>query len=56
VALLIALTITWGLNWPMMKLALSEVAQWSFRTRCLVGGGRVRRAVSRASGGPSGIP
>jgi drug/metabolite transporter (DMT)-like permease len=56
VALLIALTITWGLNWPMMKLALSEVPPWTFRTLCLMVGGSVLLALSRASGGPTGIP
>lgn len=30
--LLAALTLAWGLNWPMMKLAVTELPVWSFRT------------------------
>ena len=55
VVLLIALTITWGLNWPMMKLALAEVPPWTFRTLCLMVGGSICLALARASGGPIGI-
>jgi len=29
--LLIALTVGWGLNWPIMKIALAEVPVWTFR-------------------------
>jgi drug/metabolite transporter (DMT)-like permease len=40
IILLATLTITWGFNWPMMKLALLEVPPWTFRTLCvMVGGG-----------------
>jgi drug/metabolite transporter (DMT)-like permease len=56
VALLIALTITWGLNWPMMKLALAEVPPWTFRALCLMVGGSALLALTRASGAPVGIP
>jgi drug/metabolite transporter (DMT)-like permease len=56
VALLIALTITWGLNWPMMKLALAEVPPWTFRSLCLMVGGSALLALTRASGAPVSIP
>jgi drug/metabolite transporter (DMT)-like permease len=56
VALLIALTITWGLNWPMMKLALAEVPPWTFRSLCLMVGGGALLALTRASGAPVSIP
>ncbi|MEZ5930790.1 MAG: DMT family transporter [Alphaproteobacteria bacterium] len=39
--LLVALSIAWGLNWPMMKLALQEIPVWTFRSLCLMGGGGI---------------
>jgi drug/metabolite transporter (DMT)-like permease len=36
--LLGALTVFWGLNWPAMKFALSEIPPWTFRMLCLVFG------------------
>lgn len=38
VGLLIGLTLGWGFNWPMMKLAVSEMAPMRFRTLCLLAG------------------
>jgi drug/metabolite transporter (DMT)-like permease len=35
---LVALTLGWGFNWPMIKLALTEVPYLSFRSACLLGG------------------
>ena len=35
---LVALTLGWGFNWPMIKLALSELPVLSFRSVCLLGG------------------
>jgi len=54
--LLVALTITWGLNWPMMKLALREVQPWAFRSLCLMVGGLSLLALTRASGAPVSFP
>lgn len=56
IALLIALTITWGVNWPLMKLALLEVPPWTFRTMCLMIGGSALLAIARAAGGPISLP
>lgn len=56
IVLLIALTVTWGLNWPMMKLALAEVPPWTFRSLCLMVGGSALLALARASGGPMTVP
>jgi drug/metabolite transporter (DMT)-like permease len=56
VVLLVALTITWGVNWPMMKLALLEVPPWTFRSLCLVIGGGALLALAWASGGPMSVP
>lgn len=35
---LVALTLGWGFNWPMIKLALTELPVFSFRSVCLLGG------------------
>jgi drug/metabolite transporter (DMT)-like permease len=56
ILLLVALTITWGLNWPMMKLALLEVPPWTFRSLCLMIGGGALLALARASSGPIAVP
>jgi len=36
--LVITLTLGWGLNWPMMKMALAEIPVWSFRGVCTATG------------------
>jgi drug/metabolite transporter (DMT)-like permease len=56
ILLLVALTVTWGLNWPMMKLALQEVQPWAFRSLCLAVGGASLLALTSASGGAVRIP
>jgi drug/metabolite transporter (DMT)-like permease len=37
-SLFIAVVLLWGLNWPMMKMALSELDVWVFRSWCIVAG------------------
>lgn len=37
--LLAVLTLLWGVNWPLMKRAVSEVPVWTFRGICLLGAG-----------------
>jgi drug/metabolite transporter (DMT)-like permease len=54
--LLIGLTLVWGFNWTAMKVALSEVAPWTFRTICLGAGSAVLFAVMRAGGQPLVVP
>jgi drug/metabolite transporter (DMT)-like permease len=54
--LLLALTITWGVNWPMMKLALQGVQPWAFRSMCLMVGGGSLLLLTRASGGSIRLP
>jgi drug/metabolite transporter (DMT)-like permease len=56
ILLLVALTLAWGVNWPMMKLALQEVQPWAFRSLCLMVGGGTLLAITRASGRPVGLP
>ncbi|MCW5619815.1 MAG: DMT family transporter [Burkholderiales bacterium] len=36
--LLAALTLGWGFNWPMMKIALTEMPVWTFRGVCVAAG------------------
>ena len=51
IALLATLTLTWGFNWPMMKLALQEVPPWTFRTLCVMVGGGALLALTGLTGG-----
>ncbi|HEX6956733.1 MAG TPA: DMT family transporter [Ferrovibrio sp.] len=36
--LLVLLTLFWGINWPIMKIALNEIPVFTFRLFCLAGG------------------
>ncbi|MGI9373226.1 MAG: DMT family transporter [Hyphomicrobiales bacterium] len=36
--LLAGLTFFWGINWPFMKIALTEIPIWWFRTSCVLAG------------------
>ena len=56
IVLLATLTVTWGFNWPMMKLAVLEVPPWTFRTLCLMVGGGALLAITRMTGGRVGFP
>jgi drug/metabolite transporter (DMT)-like permease len=56
IALLVTLTLTWGFNWPMMKLALQEVPPWTFRTLCVMVGGGALLALTRLTGGRITFP
>ncbi len=48
--LLAALTLFWGANWPIMKIALAELPVWWFRGGCLWFGGLGLLAITRLSG------
>lgn len=50
--LLAALSLAWGFNWTALKLALSEVPPWTFRSICLGAGSLVLFAVLRLGGEP----
>jgi drug/metabolite transporter (DMT)-like permease len=56
IVLLVTLIITWGVNWPMMKLALQEVPPWTFRSLCLMVGGGALLLLARAAGTPMSVP
>ena len=47
--LLAMLTLGWGFNWPMMKLAVNEVPVLTFRALCLAVGAASMFAIARAS-------
>ena len=53
---LVALTFAWGFNWTAMKVALSEVPPWTFRSVCLAFGAAVLFLALRASGQALAIP
>jgi len=52
-ALLLVLTLGWGCNWPLMKLALAEIPVWTFRSLCVLAGAAGSFAIARAGGQPS---
>ncbi len=54
--ILAGLTLVWGFNWTAMKVALSEVAPFTFRTLCLAAGSGLLFAFLRASGQPLAVP
>ena len=56
IALLVTLTVTWGFNWPMMKLAVLEVPPWTFRTLCVMVGGGALLALTGLTGGRVTFP
>jgi len=56
VALVTALALVWGVNWPVMKRALDEVDVWSFRAVCAVGAGLVFLGLLKLSGRKLYVP
>jgi drug/metabolite transporter (DMT)-like permease len=53
---LAGLTLVWGFNWTAMKVAISDIAPFTFRTLCLGLGSGVLFAFLRAAGQPLAIP
>jgi len=53
---LVALTLGWGFNWPMIKLALTEVPVLSFRSVCLLGGATGLFAIAAYARLPLRVP
>lgn len=54
--LLVGLTLGWGLNWPAMKVAVSEMAPMRFRTLCLLAGAAGLFGIACMNGLPVRIP
>lgn len=55
-AMLAALTLFWGLNWPAMRVIVAELPVWHFRVMCLAIGGLVLLAVAWLRGLPVAVP
>jgi drug/metabolite transporter (DMT)-like permease len=55
-ALLAGLAIIWGVNWPVMKIVLSEVTVWWFRSACLIVGGVGLLTISGLTGSAVRVP
>ena len=55
-SLLAVLTLLWGSNWPMMKLAVGAMPIWTFRTICLLGAGIGFIGICRLTGQSFRIP
>ena len=55
-AMLVALTIVWGTNWPLFPHAVREVSVWTFRSVAMVGSGLMLMAIARLRGQPLAIP
>ncbi len=53
---LVLLTLGWGFNWPMIKLALTEVPVLSFRSACLLGGAAGLFAIAAYARLPLRVP
>ena len=54
--LVVGMSIFWGLSWPIMKIALSEIPPWTFRTLSLVFGGIGILILAKTSGQVLSIP
>ena len=54
--LLCGLTLFWGLNWPIMKIALADIPPWTFRTLCLSGGASLLMLLTLVWGGRITFP
>lgn len=54
--LLAALSLFWGLNWPIMKIVLTQVPPLYFRAGCLLAGGFGMLVLARASGVRIAVP
>ena len=50
ILLLTSLSLFWGLNWPGMKIILSEMTVWWFRASCLIVGGCILMLLTALSG------
>jgi drug/metabolite transporter (DMT)-like permease len=54
--LLLILTFGWGMNWPMIKLAVAEIPVWTFRALCVGAGSVGMFAIAHFSGVPLRVP
>lgn len=55
-ALLATLTFCWGVNWPIMKIALADIEPWTFRAVCIAVGGAALMGIAGAGGQSLRVP
>lgn len=54
--LLALLTLAWGVNWPIMKIGVNELAPMSFRALTMIGGLPALAVIARVAGVPLRVP
>ncbi|MBV9749574.1 MAG: DMT family transporter, partial [Acetobacteraceae bacterium] len=54
--LLLATAVIWGVNWPVMKFALSEIPPFTFRGYAGIGGAALAFLAARAAGERPRLP
>ncbi len=54
--LLALVTLFWGINWPIMKVAVSTVPVWSFRAICAGAGAVGLLAIAAVTGQRMRVP
>jgi drug/metabolite transporter (DMT)-like permease len=54
--LVLLVALAWGFNWPMLKIALAEMAPLHFRTWCVLGGAAGLFAIAIAGRRPLAVP
>jgi len=54
--LLTLLTLGWGMNWPMMKMALADIPVWTFRAACTGSGALGLFLIARLGGHNVRVP
>ncbi|TWG78736.1 drug/metabolite transporter (DMT)-like permease [Cupriavidus gilardii J11] len=55
-ALLVALTLAWGINWPVMKIGVADFPPLGFRLLCMAGGLLALGVALGAKGIPLAVP
>lgn len=50
IVLFVGLTIVWGCNWPVLKIALGQAPVWWFRSACVIAGGAGLLSIAALSG------
>ena len=55
-ALLVVLALGWGANWPILKIGITEVSPWVFRSLTFLPSGMLLLALARLNGHPLAVP
>src|SRR3954463_10017037 len=55
-ALVLLVALAWGFNWPMLKIALAEMAPLHFRTWCVLGGAAGPFSIAPVRGRSLAVP